>query len=105
MDQSNTGRQDDVSAPLVEASSDSTSLTLIEEQADSSIRRQLRDGRWFFSVIDVIGVLTDSANPRNYWNMLKRRMSDEGAAETSTKCVQLRMTAADGSNASQTLPI
>lgn len=73
-----------------------TALAVIEEQADATIRRQIHDGRMFFSVIDVIAVLTDSTNPRNYWNMLKRRMSDEGAAETYTKCVQLRMIAADG---------
>ena len=44
----------------------STSLALIEEQADASIRREWHSGRWFFSVIDVVGVLTDSPNPRNY---------------------------------------
>jgi BRO family, N-terminal domain len=73
-----------------------TAVELIEEQAESRIRREWHDERWFFSVIDVIGLLTDSANPRNYWNMLKSRMSDEGARETYTKCVRLSMKAADG---------
>lgn len=73
-----------------------TALAVIEEQAEARIRRVWHKGRWFFSVIDVIGLLTDSANPRNYWNMLKRRMSDEGAAETYTKCVQLKLRSADG---------
>lgn len=60
------------------------------------IRRQWHEGRWFFSVVDVIAVLTDSPNPRNYWNMLKRRLADEGASETYTNCVQLKMRSLDG---------
>jgi hypothetical protein len=75
---------------------DDTALALIEEQADASIRRDLHEGRWFFSIIDVVGVLTDSPNPRNYWNMLKSRLRDEGSVETYTNCVQLRLRAADG---------
>ncbi len=51
---------------------------------------------YFFSVVDVIKVLTDSNNPRNYWNMLKKRMTDEEKSELSTKCVQLKMKATDG---------
>ena len=54
------------------------------------IRKTWHDGRWFFSVINVVAVLTDSANPRNYWNMLKSRLDEEGARETYTKCVQSR---------------
>ncbi|MGZ6322133.1 MAG: BRO family protein [Ktedonobacterales bacterium] len=73
-----------------------TSLALIEEQADASIRREWHEQRWFFSVIDVVGVLTDSPNPRNYWNMLKRRLRDEGASELYTNCVQLKLRARDG---------
>lgn len=75
---------------------DEQSLAVIEDQADASIRRIYLADRWYFSVIDVVGVLTDSPNPRNYWNMLKRRLTDEGASETYTNCVQLKMTAADG---------
>jgi hypothetical protein len=75
---------------------DDLAIAVIEEQADTSIRRMEVDGVWYFSVIDVIAVLTDSANPRNYWNMLKSRMSEEGAQETYTKCVQLKMKATDG---------
>lgn len=48
---------------------------------------------YFFSVVDVIGALTDSDNPRNYWNMLKKRMTEEKKSELSTKCVQLKMKA------------
>ena len=45
---------------------------------------------YFFSVVDVISALTNSTNPRNYWNMLKSRLTDEGS-ELYTNCVQLKM--------------
>lgn len=50
---------------------------------------------WFFSVIDVIGVLTDSKNPTTYWRKLKQRLKEEGN-ETVTNCHGLKMQAADG---------
>ena len=51
---------------------------------------------YYFSVVDVIGALTDSSNPRNYWNMLKKRMIEEEQSELYTKCVQLKLKAQDG---------
>jgi BRO family, N-terminal domain len=76
---------------------DETALSVIEEQADASIRRIWHDGRWFFSVIDLIGVLTDSARPRKYWSDLKKRLIDEeGFSELSAKIGQLKMRSADG---------
>ena len=54
---------------------------------------------YYFSVVDVISALTDSTNPRNYWNMLKKRMTDEERSELYTKCVQLKMKSKrDGKN-------
>ena len=50
---------------------------------------------WYFSVVDVIAVLTDSPNPSTYWRVLKKRLKDEGN-ETVTSCNGLKMTAADG---------
>ena len=50
---------------------------------------------WYFSVVDVVGVLSESSNPRNYWNMLKSRLREEGG-ETYTNCVRLKMQATDG---------
>lgn len=50
----------------------------------------------YFSVVDVISALTDSSNPRNYWNMLKSRLNEEEQNELSTKCVQLKLQAKDG---------
>lgn len=52
-------------------------------------------GDYYFSVVDVIKALTNSNNPRNYWNMLKHRLSDEGS-EVYTNCVHLKMLAQDG---------
>ncbi len=46
---------------------------------------------YYFSVVDVIEVLTDSMNPRNYWNMLKQRLSEVEKSQLSTNCVQLKM--------------
>ena len=51
---------------------------------------------YYFSVVDVVGALTDSSNPRNYWNMLKKRMTEEEQSELYTKCVQLKLKAQDG---------
>ena len=51
---------------------------------------------WYFSVVDVIRVLTGSENPRRYWSDLKRKLKAEGAVELYEKIVQLKMTAPDG---------
>ena len=51
--------------------------------------------KWYFSVIDVVAVLTDSPNPRNYWKVLKHRLKNEGN-ETVTNCNQLKLQAEDG---------
>lgn len=51
---------------------------------------------WYFSVVDVVGALTDSPNPRDYWYRVKKRMSDEEKSELSTFCRQLKMRAPDG---------
>lgn len=50
---------------------------------------------WYFSVVDVVAVLTDSKSPRKYWNKLAERLRKEGS-ESVTKCHQLKMQASDG---------
>lgn len=50
---------------------------------------------WFFSIVDVIAVLTESANPRKYWSVLKLRLKREGS-ELATNCSQLKMPSSDG---------
>ncbi len=71
-------------------------LDLFDEQASERVRRVWHDGRWFFSVIDVVGLLTDSVQPRYYWATLKKRLREEGAAQLLTNCQQLKMGAPDG---------
>jgi DNA-damage-inducible protein D len=51
---------------------------------------------WYFSVVDVVGALTDSVNPRDYWFKMKIRVKGEGGLELSTICRQLKMKAPDG---------
>lgn len=51
--------------------------------------------KWYFSVVDLVGVLTESTNPANYWKVLKNRLKKEGS-ELVTNCNQLKLLAADG---------
>ena len=51
--------------------------------------------KWYFSVVDVVAVLTESDNPRNYWKVLKNRLKKEGN-QSVTNCNQLKLKAADG---------
>jgi hypothetical protein len=51
--------------------------------------------KWYFSIVDVVGVLTDSPNPNNYWKVLKHRLGKEGS-ELVTNCNQLKMQSSDG---------
>jgi len=51
---------------------------------------------WYFAVVDVIAAIVDSSNPQVYWRVLKKRLLDEGANETVTKCNGLKMIAPDG---------
>ncbi|MFR9496529.1 MAG: Bro-N domain-containing protein [Rikenellaceae bacterium] len=51
--------------------------------------------KWYFSIVDVVAVLTDSPSPRKYWSVLKLRLKEEGS-ELTTNCSQLKMQSADG---------
>ncbi|MGP1567435.1 MAG: BRO family protein [Peptoanaerobacter stomatis] len=51
---------------------------------------------WYFSVVDVVGVLSESKNPRDYWYRVKKRMTEEEKGELSTICRQLKMESSDG---------
>lgn len=63
----------------------------------SQIRRHWDDDKelWYFSVVDIVGVLSASTEPRKYWNKLSQRLREEGS-EVVTKCHQLKMQATDG---------
>jgi prophage antirepressor-like protein len=63
---------------------------------DRKIRRIWCEDEWYFSVIDIVGVLTDSANPRDYWYKMKIRVKTEDGFEPSTVCRQFKMEAPDG---------
>lgn len=55
-----------------------------------------KDEKWYFSVADIVAVLTNSVSPLAYWRKLKERLKKEGGNETVTKCHGLKMLAADG---------
>ncbi|MEK6926906.1 MAG: BRO family protein [Nanoarchaeota archaeon] len=61
-----------------------------------AIRRKLIGDKWFFSVVDVVGVLTESDKPRDYWYRLKVRELEGSGIELSTFCRQLKLIAEDG---------
>ncbi len=60
------------------------------------IRKIMHEGEWWFSVIDIIEVLTGNDRPRKYWNDLKKKLTSEGYVEVSEKIGQLKMMASDG---------
>ena len=60
------------------------------------IRRIILNGEWWFSVVDVCGVLTDSLNARDYWYKIKNRVEDEEKLQLSTICRQLKLESSDG---------
>ena len=74
---------------------DDQALVAFEEY---KIRRQYDEGSetWYFSVTDIVGALTDSVNPRDYWFKMKIRVKSEDGFELSTICRRLKMTASDG---------
>lgn len=70
------------------------SIHLFEERKVRTIWDDEQE-EWYFSIVDVISILTDSPNPRKYWSVLKTRLKREGS-ELTTNCSQLKMQAADG---------
>ncbi|MSR88581.1 MAG: hypothetical protein EXS67_02890 [Candidatus Margulisbacteria bacterium] len=61
-----------------------------------NIRRIIHKNEWWFSVIDVIELLTDSGRPRKYWSDLKKKIQEEGYEQLSEKIGQLKLEASDG---------
>ncbi len=84
---SNGTRDENVEPPQAET----TELAIFEAEANERIRKVWHDGRWFYSIIDIIALLTDSPRPRKYWADMKQRIQDEGFRELSAKCGQLKM--------------
>ena len=73
---------------------DNDKLQLFEDKAIRTAWDEEKE-EWYFSVVDVVAVLTESPNPQTYWRVMKKRLKDEGN-ETVTNCNALKMTAADG---------
>ena len=71
-----------------------STINLFESREVRSLWDQEKES-WFFSIVDVVAVLTDSPNPRTYWSVLKNRLKKEGS-ELATNCSQLKMESADG---------
>ena len=72
---------------------DENKVQLFEDQKIRAAWDEEKE-EWYFSVIDVISVLTDSVNPQAYWRKLKQRLKEEGN-ETVTNCHGLKMTATE----------
>jgi hypothetical protein len=74
-----------------------TKDTAIKLFNDKQIRTIWDDEKekWYFSIVDVVGVLTESPNPRKYWSVLKSRLKKEGT-QLATNCSQLKMLSSDG---------
>jgi hypothetical protein len=69
-------------------------IQIFEKQPVRAVWNE-QEEKWYFSVVDVVKVLTDSDNPQVYWRVLKKRLADEGN-ETVTNCNGLKMLAPDG---------
>jgi len=63
---------------------------------EKEIRRLWHDEEWYFSIIDIIEVLTGSTSPRRYWSDLKIKLISEGFEQLYEKIVQLKLSSADG---------
>ena len=72
----------------------SEAIKLFEERKVRTIWDDVQE-KWYFSVVDVVAILTDSATPRNYWKVLKNRLKKEGN-ESVTNCNQLKLLSSDG---------
>ena len=76
---------------------ENTQIKLFEEKKVRSVWDE-EEQQWYFSVIDVVEVLTESVNPRDYWFKMKKRVHSEDGLELSTICRQFKMIAQDGKN-------
>ena len=72
-------------------------MSLLQNFNDKLVRTAWSDeqNKWYFSIVDVVAVLTDSPNPNNYWKVLKHRLLKEGS-ELVTYCNRLKMISSDG---------
>ncbi len=71
-----------------------TALQLFEQKQVRSLWNE-EEEKWYFSIVDVVGILSESPNPNNYWKVLKNRLKKEGS-QLVTNCNQLKMVSSDG---------
>ncbi len=71
-----------------------SAIKLFEQKQVRSVWDDEKE-QWFFSIVDVIEVLSESPNPRKYWSVLKTRLKQEGS-ELATNCSQLKLKSSDG---------
>lgn len=71
-----------------------SNIKLFESKKVRSVWNEAEQ-KWFFSIVDVVEVLTESPNPRKYWSVLKTRLKQEGG-QLTTICSQLKLELADG---------
>lgn len=71
-----------------------TAIKLFEEKQIRSLWSD-QEEKWYFSIVDVVRILTESPNPRKYWSVLKTRLKKEGS-QLTTNCSQLKLKSSDG---------
>ena len=71
-----------------------TAIKLFEEKQIRSLWSD-QEEKWYFSIVDVVSILTESPNPRKYWSVLKTRLKKEGS-QLTTNCSQLKLKSSDG---------
>lgn len=78
---------------MIEDLNENNNLVLFE---NSKIRRTIYNDEWYYSIVDIIEILSESKNPRDYWYRLKKRMDEQELFELSTTCRRLKIPAKDG---------
>jgi prophage antirepressor-like protein len=76
-----------------ETTMETTKIVLFKNK---KVRKILYQNEWYFSVVDIIEALTDSAKPRDYWYAMKIRVQSEDGIQLSTICRQLKLPSSDG---------
>lgn len=71
-----------------------TAIKLFEEKEIRSVWSD-EEEKWYFSIVDIVSILTESPNPRKYWSVLKTRLKKEGS-QLTTNCSQLKLKSSDG---------
>ena len=71
-----------------------TAIKLFEEKQIRSVWSD-EEEKWYFSIVDIVSILTESPNPRKYWSVLKTRLKKEGS-QLTTNCSQLKLKSSDG---------